>query len=346
MKLYLLIALSFFFNLVIGSEMSRINITFEDEQRHYLVYVPDHLKNNKTKNLVIGIHGYTGSASGFEKETTGGFNKSANKYNFIAVYPQGSVFYEKKFSKGVVTKNYVSSWNDLTASKTQTPNGETCAVDAVVYPKYPNCLGKDAGRCAWSSCGNDIGFIKKVIDDVSSQYAINNIYILGMSNGGKIAHALACQFPDLFSGVINVAGSPQLGLGCKPKGPINYIIYAGLKDYVVPPFDIVSFDKYFYTPIDEIVADWKVQFECSSTKLVTYNEFDNIEEEIHSDCINDVKIIRILNKDRGHTWPGITSTSAGYCSSSDQDDLEIDECDNNINTWGNDYLLEKLFSFD
>ncbi|MFL2709794.1 MAG: hypothetical protein ACJ0FM_01775 [Gammaproteobacteria bacterium] len=72
--------------------------------------------------------------------------------------------------------------------------------------------GTDAGRCAWSSCGNDIGFLKKIIDDVKNNYDVENIYVLGVSNGGKIAHALACEFPKLLTGVMNVIGSPALGL--------------------------------------------------------------------------------------------------------------------------------------
>ena len=42
---------------------------------------------------LVGLHGYTGSASGFEKETTGIFNLSAEKYNFIGIYPQGFYFH-------------------------------------------------------------------------------------------------------------------------------------------------------------------------------------------------------------------------------------------------------------
>ncbi len=53
------------------------------------------------------------------------------------------------------------------------------------------CEGTDAGRCAWASCGNDIGFIKKIIDDVKEKYNLNKIYLVGMSNGGMMAHAFA-----------------------------------------------------------------------------------------------------------------------------------------------------------
>ena len=107
--------------------MTRVDVNFEGESRHYLMYKPS--TDIKTTSLVVGIHGYTGTASGFEKETTGGFNLSADKYNFIAVYPQGTYFYENKPFGRFLNNTYVSSWNDLTGSKTITPDGETCAAD-------------------------------------------------------------------------------------------------------------------------------------------------------------------------------------------------------------------------
>ena len=73
---------------IVSEDMTRVDVNFEGESRHYLIYEPN--ADIKTTSLVIGIHGYTGTASGFEKETTGGFNLSADKYNFIAVYPQGT----------------------------------------------------------------------------------------------------------------------------------------------------------------------------------------------------------------------------------------------------------------
>ena len=146
---------------IFSNDMIRVDIDFEGESRHYLIYEPTN--DTKATSLVIGIHGYTGTASGFEKETTGGFNLSADKYNFIAVYPQGTYFYEDKPFGRFLNNTYVSSWNDLTGSKTKSKIGDTCAADAPEYPKFPNCKGTDAGRCAWASCGDDIAYLLSLI---------------------------------------------------------------------------------------------------------------------------------------------------------------------------------------
>ena len=159
-----------------STSMDRVEINFDDENRHYLIYKPQQISSEPI-DLVVGLHGYTDTASGFESETTGGFNASADKYNFIAIYPQGSFFYESQIFRGIKT-DYVSSWNDLTGSKTKTPTGETCALDAIKYVKYKNCDLNEAGRCAWARCGDDIGFIKKIIDSEAISIDIGSVLLI------------------------------------------------------------------------------------------------------------------------------------------------------------------------
>ena len=69
-----------------------VELIYEDFNRSYLLYVPENIIEKEETDLVIGLHGYTGTASGFESQTTGGFSKSADRYGFIAVYPQGLHF--------------------------------------------------------------------------------------------------------------------------------------------------------------------------------------------------------------------------------------------------------------
>jgi hypothetical protein len=57
----------------------------------------------------------------------------------------------------------------------------------------------------------------------------------------------------------------------------------------------------------------------------------------------ELKVINLLNIDKGHTWPGINNPNAGYCTSSSQTDITIGKCKSNTNEWGNDFLLNKLF---
>ena len=62
MKKFLLLFLSL--NLTSNS-MEEIFFDFEGMNRSYLIYIPEKINLNVSNNLIIGLHGYTGTASGF-----------------------------------------------------------------------------------------------------------------------------------------------------------------------------------------------------------------------------------------------------------------------------------------
>ena len=102
-------------NLAAG--MQQIDLQFEGSDRSYLLYKPKNFDASKPINLVVGVHGYSGTASAFEAEVTGGFNKAADKFNFLAVYPQGSYFYDNDF--------FFSSFNDNAGSQSFSKSSST-----------------------------------------------------------------------------------------------------------------------------------------------------------------------------------------------------------------------------
>lgn len=328
----------FFVSIFISSEpMTEHSISHESINRTYLKYIPENIDFENEVDLFIGLHGYTGTATGFEKQTTGGFNNAANKYKFLAIYPQGLYFNSIENDPS----SFVSSWNDLAGSKTKTPNGEICAIDADIYPQYPNC--SEGGRCAWASCSDDLGFIKKIIDRANDDHKIRDIYLLGMSNGGMMAQALACKYPSIFKGVVNVVGMQQKDLSCIPKEPVNFIIYGSIKDTVVPPINIRAADGYFYEPMEDTFNAWSKQFECKSFEQLDFSLNDDFEKKIAFDCKNNIQIISLLNKDAGHFWPGI-DRNVGFCFSPPQSNIEYSKCNFSIvNEWGNDFLINLLF---
>jgi len=328
----------FFVSILISSEpMTEHSISHESINRTYLKYIPENIDFENEVDLFIGLHGYTGTATGFEKQTTGGFNNAANKYKFLAIYPQGLYFNSIENDPS----SFVSSWNDLAGSKTKTPNGEICAIDADIYPQYPNC--SEGGRCSWTSCSDDLGFIKKIIDHANEDHKIRDIYLLGMSNGGMMAQALACKYPSIFKGVVNVVGMQQRDLSCIPKEPVNFIIYGSIKDTVVPPINIRAADGYFYEPMEDTFNAWSKQFECKSFKQLDFNLNDDFEKNIASNCKKNVQIISLLNKDAGHFWPGI-DRNVGFCFSPPQSNIDYSKCNFSImNEWGNDFLINLLF---
>jgi poly(3-hydroxybutyrate) depolymerase len=45
-------------------------MVWQEIEREYLIFLPSKYQESKELPMVVGLHGYTGTATGFEKETT------------------------------------------------------------------------------------------------------------------------------------------------------------------------------------------------------------------------------------------------------------------------------------
>ena len=267
------------------------SILHDDVMRTFYTYVPSNI--GKEMTLVVGLHGYTGNAETFIRKGDADFNNFLEMNNFIGAYPEGKSFYAngRKFS----------SWNDLAGSIGQGPKGDICDIDRDYYPFPPDCVNPH--RCSWASCGDDIGFIEKVIDHHKNQYDIKSVIVIGMSNGGMLAQAIGCKLADKVDAIINIEGMQALGMSCIPDKPLTMVIYGAKNDTTVPPEDILASDGYFYEPMKNTVNDWKNAFNCSnSTKKQILNPAEITEEHFY-DCSDGVTITSILDHNNDHDWP-------------------------------------------
>ena len=267
------------------------SILHDDVMRAFYTYVPPNV--GKEMTLVVGLHGYTGNAKTFIRKGDADFNNFLEINNFIGAYPEGKSFYAngRKFS----------SWNDLAGSIGQGPKGDICDIDRDYYPFPPDCVNPH--RCSWASCGDDIGFIEKVIDHHKNQYDIKSVIVIGMSNGGMLAQAIGCKLAGKVDAIINIEGMQALGMSCIPDKPLTMVIYGAKNDTTVPPEDIIASDGYFYEPMKNTVNDWKNAFNCSnSTKKQILNPAEITEEHFY-DCNDGVTITSILDHNNDHDWP-------------------------------------------
>ena len=274
-----------------NNSMQDHNILHDGVMRTFYTYVPSNI--DKEMTLVVGLHGYTGNAKTFIRKGDADFNNFLEINNFIGAYPEGKSFYANG-------RNF-SSWNDLAGSIGQGPKGDICDIDRDYYPFPPDCVNPH--RCSWASCGDDIGFIEKVIDHHKNQYDIKSVIVIGMSNGGMLAQAIGCNLTDKVDAIINIEGMQALGMSCIPDKPLTMVIYGAKNDTTVPPEDILASDGYFYEPMKNTVNDWKNAFNCSnSTKKQILNPAEITEEHFY-DCNDGVTITSILDHNNDHDWP-------------------------------------------
>jgi len=80
----------------------------------------------------------------------------------------------------------------------------------VVYPLAYRESWNAIGCCSWASYANvnDVGFIEALVKQVDPGNA-RPIYLMGYSNGGRLAYTLACEDPLLFDGTAVVKADPM-----------------------------------------------------------------------------------------------------------------------------------------
>jgi polyhydroxybutyrate depolymerase len=82
---------------------------------------------------------------------------------------------------------------------------------------------------------DDAGYLVDLVDEVSAVYAVDpgRVFVFGHSNGGFMAHRLACDHADRFAAIISLAGAPPLTADCSPDQPVGILQIHGDADDTV-----------------------------------------------------------------------------------------------------------------
>lgn len=141
----------------------------------------------------------------------------------------------------------------------------------------------NAGACCGSAKSNnvnDVDYARAVLDDLQSSYSINTqkVYASGMSNGGMMAHRLACQMSDRLAGIAAISGASAefdqnltRYYSCVPSKriPILHVHATNDRNY---PFGGGLGDGLSATPfysVDATIADWRNRNNVSATASVS-----------------------------------------------------------------------------
>ena len=156
------------------------------------VYYPADYGGGRTWPLVILLHGY--GASGLIEDYYLGFHAAATAAGYVAVVPEGTVDGSGK-----------QFWN---ADPSWCCNFGQSAVD-------------------------DEGYLLGLVADAAAQLPVDpaRVYLFGHSNGGFMAHRVACDHADVVAGVASLAGSLALApADCAPSGPVTVLQIHGTLD--------------------------------------------------------------------------------------------------------------------
>jgi polyhydroxybutyrate depolymerase len=227
-------------------------------------------KNDK-RSLVLVFHGASSDPKAVEWES--GFTDYAQANNFAVAYPGGT-------NDRIFIKNKYLYWND----------------------------GRPWSDGSYSTV-DDVGFVEKVIKDLSTLTSINplRIYSVGYSNGAHFCCRLAQQLSHKIKaiGCVASARKPDLIFPAPPR-KISAMFMAGMADPIVPFEGGPSKVQGFATPADpwlEVVEAWREFNDCLITE--TRNVGKSVSNEgLTREPNSSVRFRSVYSTDGGHTWPG------------------------------------------
>jgi polyhydroxybutyrate depolymerase len=84
---------------------------------------------------------------------------------------------------------------------------------------------------------DDAAYLDAVIDDVSAHYRVDpkRVFVMGLSNGGYMAHRYACDRAGRVAAIVSQAGAMWAdATRCKPSEPVAVLQIHGTDDEMVP----------------------------------------------------------------------------------------------------------------
>jgi polyhydroxybutyrate depolymerase len=113
---------------------------------------------------------------------------------------------------------------------------------------------------------NDLAFLQALVPRVNPGDA-RKVYVVGYSNGARMAYRVACDDPALFDGYAMVKGGPTPG--CDLRKPVTVLQLASMNDPEIP---YKPGDKGIEPlPMTTLAADLHAADKCPATHAVTHS---------------------------------------------------------------------------
>ena len=285
---------------VADSNMMRRTILHDGVEREYFVFVP--AGSRAEVPVVVAIHGYGSTASGFQAKN--GLNRHAARHGYITVIPQGTHF---RADGNGGSPYLVTSWNDLAANMPATAEGPHCTDSAQRYPCPPDC--DSCLRCGWTSCADDVGFIDKMLDQVHAEFPTNaaRTYLLGVSNGAMMTLRLGCNLSDRFAAIAPIIGQLAPGYACGPSTDLPMLHLFGGEDDTVRFDGRPAADGFIYTSAARTAEVWASAMRCAVTPQpwsTGTTAAAGLQCNAYTNCARAAdEVVSCLDPDGTHRWP-------------------------------------------
>jgi len=289
------------------AEMTRHSFEHNGVLREYFVFLPSAAQAGAKLPVVVGLHGYTSTATGFA--VGHGLDQHADKHGYIGVFPQGGAFRDMQVKDPASTSNapLITSWNDLAANQADSAGTQHCLADRDHYPCPPDC--GSCSQCMWTSCGDDMGFLDRVLEEVKTKHQTDEdrYYVLGVSNGAMMALRLGCDRSHQFAAVSAIIGQLAPGFACQPATQLPLLHLTGALDDTVREDGQPAADGFVYETAEHTRAYWAEAMRCGSLARWSPSQpqATHLQCEAWSQCqVAGQEVVGCSDPKGAHAWPG------------------------------------------
>ncbi len=239
-------------------------------------YAPKNPPIAKEMPLVILLHGAGGSGGGYLSRT--GWGRRGSERGYITVAPSGLTIDPEKSAD---FQSNPRVWNSGSALTAQSKRSKV----------------------------DDWEFFERLLEDVAKQWTIDQkrIYIVGHSNGGAMAFALARHWPGRFAGIASAMSLPPEASDSE-IGPIPTLCIFGSDDRVVPLAGGESSTPWgnrTLPPARQRLDNWATTTGHELGQPPTWlNEPNYIKRLVYGADFH-----ALLWMNQGHSWPGWEGSS-------------------------------------
>jgi len=248
--------------------------------RKVLVHLPAGYDPAHPAPLVLAFHGGGGDAAFMADDTRYGLQRQADQGGFIVAFPNGA---------------------------SRLPGGRFATWNAGACCGYARDQGSD-----------DVGFARAVVSAIEARHAVDarRVFATGMSNGGMLAHRLACEAADVFRAVASVAGTDAT-TRCSPSRPVSVLhIHARDDDHVL--FDGGAGPGAFRDPgmvmqfvsVPDTIARWVQRDQCAGSPQRVL-QVPGAYCDAYKSCADGVQVQLCVTDTGGHSWPGADRVRPG-----------------------------------
>jgi polyhydroxybutyrate depolymerase len=189
-------------------------------------YVPASYRPGTPAPLIILLHGF--GASGLLQELVFRLREVSDDRGFLYLMPDGTLDQDDR-----------RFWN---------------ATDACC-----NLYGSEV---------DDVAYLRGLIDEAKERFSVDpkRVYLVGHSNGGYMAHRMACDEAGVIAAVASLAGSTWLDPAkCKPSEPVSVLQIHGTEDTAVLYEGESVIGEIGYPGAEATVARWAELNGCNPT---------------------------------------------------------------------------------